>query len=130
LDERRARERDVDRGHEGDDDERGQDERERGDGRAPEPAPHVAEPHRELRRKGSGKRLRYREPFEVLLLCDPPASLDEIALHVARQRDRPTEAESAESQEVPREIQNGRLPPIAHERSSNTTAPPDAGANT
>jgi len=64
----------------------------------------VAEPHRQLRHERARHRLRDREALEVLLLRDPAAPLDQIALHVPGERDRAAEAESAQPQEVARDI--------------------------
>src|SRR5262249_30794544 len=64
---------------------------------------HPAEIDRELRRERTGSELRQRQALDVVLLGDPAALLDEIALHVAGQRDRPAEAERAEPQEVAEE---------------------------
>src|SRR5207247_10103968 len=123
-------ERDGSGCREHDDDERRQNERERRRGRAPKPAADVPEPHRELRRERTGQRLCCREALEVLLLRDPTASLDEVALHRRGERDRSAEAERTESQEVPRQVADADRVARGHAASSNTSAAPLAGAKT
>ena len=59
-----------------------------------------AEVDRELRGERPRGELREREPFLVVLERDPAPALDEVALHVADERDRPTEAEGTEAEEV------------------------------
>ncbi len=97
LDEGGLAERDVERRDDAHDEEWRQDERHRGCDRSPKPAPHVAEPHRELRRERPWQCLRHREAFEVLVLRDPAATLDEVTLHVAGERYGSAEAEGAEA---------------------------------
>jgi len=43
----------------------------------------------------------------VVLGFDPAALLDEVALHVAAQRDRPAEPEGPETKEVAEELRQG-----------------------
>src|SRR5262249_55573948 len=68
---------------------------------------HPAEIHRELRRQGTRRELRQRQPLDIVLLRDPPAVLDQVALHVSRPRDRSPEAQRAQLQEVARELPPG-----------------------
>src|SRR5262249_49762536 len=66
--------------------------------------PHPAEIDRELRGERTRRELRQRQALEVVLLLDPAAPLDEVALHVARERDWPAEAEGPEREEVAGEV--------------------------
>src|SRR2546427_152928 len=95
------------------------------------PPPNFPEPHRELRRHGAGKGLRDREALEVLILRVPATVLDEIALHVARERDGSTEAERAKTQEVAGDLADcGRVARrSAHgaARDGTTTSSKDGG---
>jgi hypothetical protein len=61
----------------------------------------VAQPHRRLSRKRTRHRLADGKPLLELGFGEPMAVLNEVALHVADQRDGTTEAGAAESQEVP-----------------------------
>jgi hypothetical protein len=49
---------------------------------------------------GPRRELRERESLLVVLGRDPAASLDEVALHVAAERDEAAKAERAEADEV------------------------------
>jgi len=80
------------------------DERHRNCGRAGDASAHPAEIHRELRCERSRRELRKRQPFEVVLLRDPAAILDQVALHVTGERDRAAESERAEAEEVEEQI--------------------------
>jgi hypothetical protein len=80
--------------------ERRQDERERDQRRAGHAGAHPAEVDGELRGERSGCELREGQAFFVVARRDPAAILDEVALHVAAQRDRAAEAERPEAQEV------------------------------
>ena len=72
------------------------------------PAAHPAEVDRELRGERARRELREREALDVVLLRDPAPSLDEVALHVPGERDRPAEAERPQAQEVHQERPEGR----------------------
>src|SRR5262249_59817361 len=72
--------------------------------RAQQPAANPTEVDRELRGEWSGGELRQSEPVFVVLGFDPAALLDEVALHVAAERDRPAEPERPETEEVPEEL--------------------------
>src|SRR5919204_6876581 len=61
------------------------------------------EPHRQLRGQRSRHRLRDRQPLLVLLIREAAALLDEVAAHVAGQRDRAAEPGRAQPQEVEKE---------------------------
>src|SRR5437667_280699 len=65
---------------------------------------HVPEIHGELRSQRTGHELRQRESFLVVLIGDPVTLLHQIAIHVSDQRDRTTEADAAQLQEVERKL--------------------------
>src|SRR5205085_10869983 len=67
---------------------------------------------RELRGERSRRELREREPLDVVLLADPPLALDEVALHVTRERDRPAEPDGPELQEVTDEAAQRHRPEL------------------
>ena len=75
----------------------------------------VAQAHGELGGEGPGGELREGQALEVVLLGEPRAALDEIALHVADERHRPAEAEAAKVEKVANEAP-GRAR-LAHPRS-------------
>ncbi len=73
--------------------ERRQHERRSDERGSPCAAPDPAQIHGQLRREGSGRKLRKREPLDVVLFGDPTALLNQVSLHVARKRDRSAETE-------------------------------------
>jgi hypothetical protein len=80
----------VEHGDRCDEQARGQHERDC-DGRRPEDTGlQKAEPHRQLSRKRTGHRLREGQTLPVLVPAEPTPPLDQAALHVADQRNRPT----------------------------------------
>src|SRR5581483_1157773 len=85
-------------------DERRRDERERDERRAARAGGEPAEVDRELRRERARGELREREAFAVVGLGEPAPVLDEVAMHVADERDRSTEPGRAEAEEVEGEI--------------------------
>ena len=120
LDDSRSTERDVQRGDDADDDKWRQDERHGCRDRAPEPATHVAEPHRELRGERTGQGLRHGQALEVLLLREPAPSLHQIALHISGKGDRAAEPEASEANKVAGDLsqRQARRTPNAHALSS------------
>jgi hypothetical protein len=60
----------------------------------------IAEVDGELGGEGAGGELGERQAFFVLLLADPPALLDQVAVHVAGQGDRAAEPDGAQGEEV------------------------------
>ncbi len=109
LDEREAlvvRVQDGDRRH---DQKRRHDKGKRHRERSRPPALEVAEPHRQLGGERPRHRLRDGEALLVLVLGVPAAIFDEVAVHVAGERDRPTEAPGAELGEVADEPRQGPL---------------------
>src|SRR5207249_11929672 len=103
MDDRRSLMFDVDHGRSGDQQERWCDEGHGYSCRADDPSGEEAEPHRELSSERAGHRLREREPLSVLVVVEPAPLLDQIAVHVADQRDRTAEPVGAELQEVAHE---------------------------
>ena len=65
---------------------------------------HVPEIHGELRSQRTGHELRQRQSFLVVVVGDPMALLDEIAIHVSNERYRTTEANAAQLEEVERKL--------------------------
>ena len=65
----------------------------------------IADGHGELRRQRPGHDLGERQTQLVLLVVDPAVALDEVALHVADERDGSAEADRAQLEEV-----GGQLP--------------------
>jgi len=63
-----------------------------------------AEVDGELGRERTRGELREREPLLVVVWRDPPTLVHDIALHVARERDRSAEPPRAELEEVENEI--------------------------
>ena len=106
---------DVDRAQRQRHQERGEDERQPDQGGARDPAVDVAQAHGELGGEGPGRELREGQALHVVLLGEPRAALDEVALHVADERHRPAEAQAAQVEEVANEAP-GR-PRLAHARS-------------
>src|SRR5207344_2122951 len=92
--------RDVERREPEHHQERRQDERRRDHRTADDPETYPAEIDRELGLERAWSQLGVREPFLVFVSGDPTATLHEVALHVARERDRATEAERAEPEEI------------------------------
>ncbi len=80
--------------------ERRQHEREPHQRRSEDAVVDETEVDRELRGERPRCELRKGQPFAVILLGNPLALLHEIAMHVAHQRDRAAEAESAKAQRV------------------------------
>ncbi len=78
-----------------------------------------AEVDGELRRQWPGSELREGEAFLVVLERDPAAALDEVALHVADERDRAPKARRAEMEEIDDEISK-RIRTGSAEASSTT----------
>src|SRR5207253_10499868 len=66
-----------------------------------------SEVDRELRRERPRCELREGEPLDVVLPRDPAALVDEVALHVADERDRSAEPECAEADEVAEQLAEG-----------------------
>src|SRR5439155_18942910 len=91
-----------------------QDERNAGHCGAHDSVMHVPEIHRELRGQRTGHELRQRQSFLVVLVADPVALLDEIAIHVTDERDRTTKADAAELQEVARKLSERVKRSFAH----------------
>ena len=71
----------------------------------------VADRDGELGCQGAGHDLGERQAELVLLVVDPAAALDQVALHVADKRDRPAEADRTQLQEI-----SGQLPERASRR--------------
>src|SRR5947208_13992185 len=63
-----------------------------------------SEVDRELRGERPRRELRKGQSFTVILLGNPLALLNEIAMHVTDQRDRAAETESAQAQRVQDEL--------------------------
>jgi hypothetical protein len=99
--------REVDRGQRQHHHERRQHERRRDQRRSERPGLQPAEPDRKLRRERPRRELGEREPFDVVALREPAALLDEVALHVADERDRAPEAEGSQAQEVAEQLGEG-----------------------
>jgi hypothetical protein len=59
---------------------------------------------------GPGHGLAERDSVEEVLLADPAALLDQVALHVADHGDRAAEPGGAQPQEVPQQVREARLP--------------------
>jgi hypothetical protein len=95
----------------GHDHKRRHDEREGNRDGADRAGVEVAEPHRHLRGQRARHRLPDRQRLAELVLREPAPVLDEIALHVADERDRATEPQAAELEEVAHQAaQRPRLP--------------------
>ncbi len=67
----------------------------------------VAEIDRELGGKRARHQLRQRHALLVVTFGNPATPLDEVAVHVADQRDRSTEAPGAEREHVAHELPAG-----------------------
>jgi hypothetical protein len=81
-----------------------QDERPSARPRTPEAAAQIRDVNSDLDRQRSGKRLADGDGLAHLLLSEPPAVRDELALHLADERHRPAEAEAAQAQKVEHEL--------------------------
>src|SRR5439155_10298979 len=84
--------------------ERRQDEGDAHQRRPGHAGAHPSEVDRELRRERPRRELREGEPLDVVLPRDPAALVDEVALHVADERDRSAEAECAEAEEIAEQL--------------------------
>ena len=91
---------DVECAQRGHDDEVRQDEGPAAGPGAPEAAAQVGDVDADLNRERSGQRLADRDRLAHLLLGEPFAVVDQFAFHLADQRNRAAEAETAEPQEV------------------------------
>ncbi len=94
----------VDRRESEDHQERGHHQGEADQRRSQHPAAYPAHVDRQLGGQRAGGELGQRESFDVVLLRNPPAVFDEVALHVAGERDRPSEAEGPQAQEIQRKV--------------------------
>jgi hypothetical protein len=83
--------------------ERGQDERDGHQRRAKHARVDPAQVDRELRGERPRRELGEREPLLVVAFRDPAPALDEVALHVAGERDRPAESGGPQVEEVAHE---------------------------
>ena len=101
---RQAAVREVERREDEDHDERRQHERDRDERGAEHAMVEPPEVDRELCRERPGRELRQGEALLVVLQRDPSPPLDEVALHVADERDRAAESGRPEVQEVDAEI--------------------------
>src|SRR5207249_11142201 len=94
----------VERAHGRDDDEVRQDERPSSGPGAPEAAPNVRDPDADLDRQRTRQRLADGDALAHLLFAEPPLVADQLALHLAHERDRTAEAKDTEAQIIPDEL--------------------------
>src|SRR5262249_21614392 len=90
-----------------DHDERRQNERDADQRRPEKPRAYPAEVHGQLGRQWTGRELREGKTLNVILLAYPAARLDEVALHVSREGDRPAEAKRPQAQKVQKQLPQG-----------------------
>src|SRR5207249_1181512 len=96
--------------------ERRQDEGDTHQRRPGHAGAHPSEVDRELRRERPRRELREGEPLDVVLPRDPAALVDEVALHVADERDRSAEPECAEAEEVAEQLAEAARRPRGRQR--------------
>ena len=65
---------------------------------------HVAEVDCQLRRQRPGRKLCQRDAFFVVAIGNPSPPLDQIAVHIAGQRDGPAKAEGTQAEEIEHEL--------------------------